>query len=129
MTKQEIEIPIYADFMCDCKPEGKATCQEVLEAVYRDLETSAETLFTDVVYALTMLEDDKEQEYSGTITGIYADMWSRIDVTIRGRNSLGDYGDVAKIAVQCDKIEHGIARVWQFANDFLEGREPVKRED
>ncbi|MGH7792709.1 MAG: hypothetical protein ACREOB_10405 [Thermodesulfobacteriota bacterium] len=104
------EIETIGGFMCD-HGEGKKNCEKILKNVYKRLDCDATNLLSRVVYSLNW-------DYGVTITGIPCDMWSAVEAESwwvkEGQKPI-------KVRIQCDEIEHGIARVWQiFADKFPE---------
>ncbi len=131
--------PLYKDFMCVCQPEPLERCERVMSEVCADLEATPESITSAVIYNSQHLE---EQDADGNwgpwcslvITGIPSDMWARIDATVerylddaeltrRGLDPLSDdveeYETIARIEVQCDRLEHGFARLYQLAKQAV----------
>lgn len=118
------------DFMCDCTGAGKIRCAEVRHSLKTDTNFGVATA---AVYALQW---GLENRCRGHITSIYCDMWSGISAEIyqwppEPPDDLSDdeldkwdedHQDqlVGKIYVQCDKIEDGMARVVQLAEEIAE---------
>lgn len=102
--------------MCHCTPEGRERCDETVARVCRELETDQTLLFSNVVYSMQDLIDEKETRVWGMITSIPSDQWSAINATLHAwdRRTL-EYREIVNIRVECDLLEHGLARVYELA--------------
>jgi len=115
------------DFMCTCNEEASAKCDRVMEEVLKDLTTkhkecTRSNLLSQVVYNLQWgLGEQGEAHYVGSIDGIGCDMWCGISAGVAVMDKeKGKYVEIGGMWVQCDEVEHGIARAWQLANEIVE---------
>lgn len=106
---------LLKDFMCVCTDEPRARAEKHFQEVCDALDCGPDTLLSRVVYNMTFNLSD--QHYAA-IRGIAGDMWCAVNATVY-REQSGDYIEHAKISVQCDRVEHGIARVWQLAHEAV----------
>lgn len=104
------------DFMCKCSPEGLAQCEEIYQWALSDLGCTAGDFINSLVYAMQWnLDDNEGGTRYGVINGFGCDMWCSANASIYTRN--GDGWDEVKARVQCDKVEHGLARIWKWAKN------------
>lgn len=101
------------DFMCVCTEDAKAQAEACMKRVLTELKTDPDRLLTDVVYGL---EWGLDNECTGAIKGIGCDQWCGVSVGV-SRAKGREYVDHATIWVQCDLVEHGVARAWELASD------------
>lgn len=113
---------LYTDFMCSCGLIGSAQCQRVLYAAKKQLRATDADLLTRVVYGL---ECSLGGGYSGFITGMVADQWARVDAKVYRLDFSGERVLHTEISVQCDRLEYGLARVWQLARGSCDTTELV----
>lgn len=112
----------YTDFMCICGDEPRKKSEDCLARVLEYLSTDKNkvdrgTLLTSVVYGLQW---SLGEEFVGTINGIGCDQWCGVSADVMKSNeSTNKYEDYAHIYVQCDEVEHGIARVWELAKEAV----------
>lgn len=107
------------DFMCVCSDEPRAKAEACLERVMKSLEAQPGDLLTKVVYTFQWALGD---DYVAVIDGIGCDMWCGVSVTVSRMDELSrKYRDHAHIFVQCDRVEHGIARAYELAIESVEG--------
>jgi hypothetical protein len=116
------------DFMCDCQDEGKQQCAELMKRVYADLNLDehgrAEDGFNFLSAVVYCLEWTLPNEVRGTIVGMSCDMWAEVAIDLWRP---GNQTVAAHIGVQCDKLEHGLARAWELANEFAQNQDPEQQ--
>lgn len=137
MNKVDRRDKRFFDFMCSCGEEKKKRCDDVYEEVRIDLGGVTDRDFlTHLVYALQDLDNGQ-----ANIEHIYTDQWSGIAVKYQY-----DYKEELECEdeneqrisackcesdpkydcqwktqsfwVECDRIHHGLARVYQLVRDF-----------
>lgn len=116
----------FFDFMCSCGEEGKERCERVYDEVMAHFQEKydnkpegfrrevADREFVDLVIGDLWHGLDKGQ---ADITGIYTDMWSGIAVKYQYDYKEGEW-KTQSFWVECDRIHHGLARVYQLVRDF-----------
>jgi len=94
------------DFMCVCSDTERNKSEACYQRVLQALDATPENLLSKVVYDLQWgYQDDESYAF---ITSIACDQWCGIRAKVEGPKQ-------ADIYVQCDVVEHGIARVWEMA--------------
>lgn len=101
--------------MCVCSEAGRKRCEQTLERVVSDVSPGhPEGLLTGVIFGLQF---DLPNECIGHNLTLNCDQWAGISLTILRSGDDGKYVEHAHIWVQCDEVEHGLARVWELANE------------
>ncbi len=91
------------DFLCTCTDAERERSNAVLADVKDLLNAHDSNLLSVIVYDLDNL--------GAYISGIHTDQWG----VVRGAT----YAEPRIIFhVQCDKVEHGVARLWQMADEL-----------
>lgn len=108
-------------FMCNCEsnPDGQAECKEIYEkalAYMGRTPPKPEMFLTDVVMSLA----HTLKNLHGEITSLAADMWCGVGVKLYHPCSSREY---ANIWVECDLIEHGLAKALLLAVELSEAYE------
>lgn len=108
------------DFMCICQKESKAECESCYNRVLEELGATPEDFLSQLVYSCSDLESEQGRFYLH-ITGFASDQWAAISAEVsyldKALGKWGQYRPHADIYVQCDVVEHGLARVWELAKD------------
>ena len=115
MTHEEIEAWFTRDetscdvFICRCGEKNDKEAGEFLAEVKKQLAVSRTTLgtTTDNLF-LTFVVIDLEWHHDAHISGIYTDMWSRVDAKVYDDGKRPPY----TVRAQCDNVEDGVAAVW-----------------
>lgn len=114
-----MEIKKYTDFMCNCKPEGKKRCDEVVESVCQELQCEPANMLSAVVYDCVSF--DNAEAY---IEGINADQWAMIRGSIyQAQEGFKNYQKIATLEIQCDQLEAGVARFYQLCKEIIKQEE------
>jgi hypothetical protein len=116
MTHEEIEAWFTRDetscdvFICRCGEKNNKEADEFLAEVKRQLAVSRTTTLetTPDNLFLTMVVIDLEWHHSAHISGIYTDMWSRVDAEVYDDGKRPSY----TVRAQCDNVEDGVAAAW-----------------
>lgn len=119
----------YEDFMCIHSPEEEARCNDLMARAYSELRCKPEDFLTAVVFGFEDLPDVDGQSCYARLTGMSADQWCAVgaEVVIAGHPGYGDVPRkdaevIANVYVQCDRVEHGLARLYelsvQAANEY-----------
>lgn len=113
---EEINGVLYLrDFICVHTQEGVDRAKSILDDVYKRLACSAEDLLTAVVV-------DLNWTYDVDVTGLPNDQWSAVDARSydfsSGSDDGGNYPLLLKARIECDRLEHGVARLWQLIADL-----------
>lgn len=104
------------DFMCKCQPEGLTRCEEIYNWALTDLKCAPGDFMNALVYAMQWGLDNREgANRYGVVHGFGCDMWCSASASIFERE--GEGWKETKAYVQCDKVEHGLARIWQWARE------------
>lgn len=122
----------FFDFACSCGEENMAKWDKVYEDVKAELETDDKGFVNAVVYNMQGFKNGL-----ANIDGIVSDMWSgiAIDYYYDYKEELEcekEYVEckcdkdpkydceytVQKFWIECDRIEHGLARAYQLVKEF-----------
>ena len=111
--------PVYLGMLCACGDARRQAAEAMLADCYRRLgdgtrgmvrfEVTPDLFLTDVVRSLG---GDLTPGYA--ITRIASDQWFVIEM---------EDSDDMRVSVQCDFLEHGLARLWLYAADRAAGRD------
>ncbi len=112
------------DFMCICSEEEKAKCDELMERVTKELSTDTEgkEVFTSSMDLLEACVWDlgwnTPDGFAASIEGFDCDQWCAVSGNVRRYDKEAKkWVDHASIYVQCDRIMHGVARVWELCKE------------
>lgn len=108
---------VARDFMCSCTPEQLAQSEECLRRVTVELGAKPENLLSCIVRALQW---GLGEDHFGEITGIYCDQWCAVHANV---STVGEV--VIEVHVECDRVEHGLARVWELAKGAVSESPPA----
>jgi hypothetical protein len=106
------------DFMCVCSDESREIVAECLDRVYKDLDCGPHDVVSKVIYALNWSLGNQDKFIYGMIEGIPCDQWCAVASTVKIYED-NEPKDLAHIYVQCDVVEHGIARTWELAKEAV----------
>lgn len=104
------------DFMCVCSEDSKAQAEACYERVCEEFGCEPGDLLSSVVYAL---EWGLPENYRAHIAGIGCDQWCGVSVEVfhAAADPKARYEEIGGAYVQCDVVEHGIARAWELARE------------
>jgi len=93
--------------MCIHSLKEESRCKQVLYRVKKQLKTDDKTLLSAIIYGL---EWGLDNDCRGWVEFMGADQWAGITVKVYQKDK-----EIANIFVQCDHLEHGLARAWELA--------------
>lgn len=107
--------------MCRCSPESEAEAQACLERVKEALGATDADLLTRIVWNLHWCLGEREEHFYGYLSEVVCDQWCGVSVIVRtyGDRSHAEKEDYARIWVQCDNVEDGLARAWELAEEAV----------
>ncbi len=124
----------FFDFMCFCDEEGMEHCEktydEVMASLNEERKTTDKTFLDHIVFAMNW---DLEHG-AASIEGIPTDQWSGISVEYHHYGKRIDNKDAneeknQKFFVECDRVHHGLARVYQLVKAYDESLASLGEED
>lgn len=99
----------FRHFYCECKPEGKEHCEQMLQEVLAILKVDIDYLLTAVVTSLNW-------DFQAAITHMPTDMWSAVIAETHNGE------DPFRVRIECDRLEHGVAGAWKAFHEHYPGK-------